>query len=1092
MNLLRISLVAALALTACVDHRPVRNGLSDESIYLTKSDLTAANPLVEGTEDANWLFKVTTVKSSSPNVLGDVIFPGLESELRLVKFRFQEGALQILDGRSIQADLPEDENDDLATQAERVLFEFSGGHVDVKLRESLDGERTNYLEENTEKGWQDRQKFKVDFEKTNMQPASQLLWIYGLYADLCAVTTSSHLVPDSFEWDAENQYLAFTIDVGYQMSWTGWVCSDLLHLYERDAMTGNVQYRFAFFRRGESDFAPQVVEEKDLVNKKYGAFQIAQTFRDHDSGLFGSQNLLHRWNPNRPTDDPVVFYFHEGFPVAFKPMYREIAEQTNAIMAEAGATLRFDFRDCINQASGADAIPEDCQRPVYGDPRYSFAVWHHSIDTTTGLLGYGPSVSDPRTGEILSASLNLYNVGLDRYRFYIEDYLDQHGGLLKPDAETPWEDIECVEGATVAPGDPVRCALEAESAFNACQAAGEDACEQVRTQTADECNAPPRLTTQLFAEMRRVMDAEAGADGSSDDFVPQPLRPEFRNDYHKVLPELRYSYPPWNRFVYRTDEVPVEQLTEMQTKEGDFKGAMNEIMEGKNPFGLHALHTRDGIKAQLDFTEQLRDWRQNHWELQAMKDHIFATKNIYTFDPHDAINAIAKGARKCVARDGSKFTWESDKEYRERIIEAVVFHVAIHEFGHNLSLRHNFYGSVDAKHMEEGDNSASVMDYVTAWEEAGGSRAWGFYDRWALKWIYGTDSVREEAMQQDALYCTDEHRILSPLCRAHDLGITPAQITLNAIEQYDWLYNLRNRRAYRKFWDTSSYVNAVYGAMFDIQRMWHLAIFDWGGGGVQETLKRLDQVNGGEVLTDPEYDEISTDFYNDISAAVGMTIAFYDAVINQPASFRNYQTEYDPFYGDILRLGIIIDKLFSTVAFMDLQDVYYSPNVASYVSMWDAPFGSQNLALSQRVLDNMLGANYDTFAWFKYYALGIFASVSNTNLVGSIETKERIAIERYENEAEVRETYGDAAIDFARRIDNPQQTFVFEGEQYVYTYLPDRNWHLVARGSRSPVSYQFMREYNEDLNAGANPDSDNYGLKILLAYYEYFNNFVGF
>ena len=92
VNLLRISLVAALALTACVDHRPVRNGLSDESIYLTKSDLTAANPLVEGTEDANWLFKVTTVKSSSPNVLGDVIFPGLESELRLVKFRFQEGA----------------------------------------------------------------------------------------------------------------------------------------------------------------------------------------------------------------------------------------------------------------------------------------------------------------------------------------------------------------------------------------------------------------------------------------------------------------------------------------------------------------------------------------------------------------------------------------------------------------------------------------------------------------------------------------------------------------------------------------------------------------------------------------------------------------------------------------------------------------------------------------------------------------------------------------------------------------------------------------------------------------------------------------
>jgi hypothetical protein len=248
-----------------------------------------------------------------------------------------------------------------------------------------------------------------------------------------------------------------------------------------------------------------------------------------------------------------------------------------------------------------------------------------------------------------------------------------------------------------------------------------------------------------------------------------------------------------------------------------------------------------------------------------------------------------------------------------------------------------------------------------------------------------------------------------------------------------------------------------------------------------------------KVLTDPEYDEISTDFYNDISAAVGMTIAFYDAVINQPASFRNYQTEYDPFYGDILRLGIIIDKLFSTVAFMDLQDVYYSPNVASYVSMWDAPFGSQNLALSQRVLDNMLGRQLRHLCVVQVLRPG-HLRLGEQHQPGGLHRDEGAHRHRAlrERNAEVRETYGDAAIDFARRIDNPQQTFVFEGEQYVYTYLPDRNWHLVARGSRSPVSYQFMREYNEDLNAGANPDSDNYGLKILLAYYEYFNNFVGF
>ena len=42
------------------------------------------------------------------------------------------------------------------------------------------------------------------------------------------------------------------------------------------------------------------------------------------------------------------------------------------------------------------------------------------------------------------------------------------------------------------------------------------------------------------------------------------------------------------------------------------------------------------------------------------------------------------------------------------------------------------------------------------------------------------------------------------------------------------------------------------------------------------------------------------------------------------------------------------------------------------------------------------------------------------------------------------------------------------------------------------MSYQFIREYNEALRANADTDQDNYGLKILLAYYEYYNNFVGF
>ena len=37
---------------------------------------------------------------------------------------------------------------------------------------------------------------------------------------------------------------------------------------------------------------------------------------------------------------------------------------------------------CLNATNDTDQ-PEVCERPAFGDPRYSFVTWHHSIDTTS-------------------------------------------------------------------------------------------------------------------------------------------------------------------------------------------------------------------------------------------------------------------------------------------------------------------------------------------------------------------------------------------------------------------------------------------------------------------------------------------------------------------------------------------------------------------------------------------------------------------------------------------------------------------------------------------------------------------------------------
>jgi hypothetical protein len=122
----------------------------------------------------------------------------------------------------------------------------------------------------------------------------------------------------------------------------------------------------------------------------------------------------------------------------------------------------------------------------------------------------------------------------------------------------------------------------------------------------------------------------------------------------------------------------------------------------------------------------------------------------------------------------------------------------------------------------------------------------------------------------------------------------------------------------------------------------------------------------------------------------------------------------------------------------------------------------------------------------------IFGSVSNDSSFSSTEMKERIAMRRIESLERLAEEYGPSAHATATAAGHPGQLFEFNGEEYVYTYLAERGFHLVANRSRNPVSFKFIRDYNERLNELADDTADNYGLKIMLAYYEYFNNFSGY
>jgi hypothetical protein len=99
----------------------------------------------------------------------------------------------------------------------------------------------------------------------------------------------------------------------------------------------------------------------------------------------------------------------------------------------------------------------------------------------------------------------------------------------------------------------------------------------------------------------------------------------------------------------------------------------------------------------------------------------------------------------------------SNKDYVERYIA----HVAMHEVGHTLGLRHNFKGSLRPP-------SSSVMDYLRTDDSVAFGSTPGSYDVAAIRQLYGLSD-----MAPADPFCTDPEENVDPDCRVFDKGATP-------------------------------------------------------------------------------------------------------------------------------------------------------------------------------------------------------------------------------------------------------------------------------------------------------------------------------
>jgi hypothetical protein len=346
----------------------------------------------------------------------------------------------------------------------------------------------------------------------------------------------------------------------------------------------------------------------------------------------------------------------------------------------------------------------------------------------------------------------------------------------------------------------------------------------------------------------------------------------------------------------------------------------------------------------------------------------------------------------------------------------------------------------------------------------------------------------DATVENQFLYCNAQHILYTPFCRQGDLGVTPSEIVANQIDDYEWQYQWRNFRNYRKIWDDSPYANQPAGVITDMRRFLSMWAFDWSTSELADSLRRIGVTNPHPDQTSDVayYTSLTNKFNADISAANQLIAAFHESVVQQSAGERPYRTVYDNFYGDVTQQGIILDKLFAIQGWTGLWPTTdYDPNQAgSYISSWNTIGDASYDYVARSAATSMIGGQYDIFPYAVPLAVAQFAQDTHSpSFTGSPTVRNWIGGWTFNRLQDFLDYFRDLAVqnNFAdpigsdctsfstclydpRPLSDTHNEFIGPDKRiWIWAYIPDRNQWVAAQKEFNTASYVIIRAYTDDV-----------------------------
>lgn len=367
--------LAILGIQACTKDVPYK---------YTNKDQVLAKGLVDS--QADYLYVVSYQDVSRNSELARPYWQGSE---KLVHLRFTEKTLQVVESDA-------DERFRGNQRNTKPVLEIPIEHLDYRCATDSYGECTNREEANNDITWEQKGRFKPDFSNVQITELNILpVELDTVFGTSCYSPAGSKVVGYELSGDA----LDFQIERIFSV--TGACLNSLETLSDA---TVSVVYHYSLKKLATLASADyQAVDYPAADEQAFGFFTTEEIKLDVDNrAADGLKTVyLNRWNPKR---GEINYYLSQEFTKAENKAIRDASFQAFARLNKGLEASGTDLRLVLHDWSG--------QKP--GDIKNNMIVAVED-PIAAGLLGYGPSVTNPKTGEILSARTIMYPGVMKKY-----------------------------------------------------------------------------------------------------------------------------------------------------------------------------------------------------------------------------------------------------------------------------------------------------------------------------------------------------------------------------------------------------------------------------------------------------------------------------------------------------------------------------------------------------------------------------------------------------------------------------------------------------------------------------------------------------